>query len=67
VPTMAIYTSGREQKWRPLALSSASLKRSDLACQPCALFGQVPPCPNHYACKEIDFFTHKIDIREDIS
>jgi ADP-heptose:LPS heptosyltransferase len=54
VPVTGIFTSGREDKWAPLAPGSRILRRSDLSCQPCTWFGQVPPCPNHYACKEID-------------
>jgi len=63
VPVTALFTSGRYKKWLPLSAGSALVKRSDLTCQPCALFGQVPPCPYQYACKELDFSTHKINIR----
>jgi ADP-heptose:LPS heptosyltransferase len=53
VPTFAIFTSGRDRKWSPLAEGSRVLRRHDLACQPCTKFGQVPPCPNRYACQEL--------------
>jgi len=54
VRTISVFTSGRERKWAPLAPESITLKRGNLPCQPCTLFGQVPPCPNSYACKDID-------------
>lgn len=54
VPTTAVFTSGRESKWLPLAEGSRILRRKDLACQPCARFGQVPPCPWNYECKRLD-------------
>ncbi len=53
VPATAIFTSGRERKWHPLGECSRLWRRHDLACQPCARFEQVPPCPNHFACKEL--------------
>jgi len=62
VPTTGLFTSGRAEKFLPLAPHSRLVKRSDLTCQPCALFGQVPPCPYAYACKELDFSAHKINI-----
>ena len=54
VPTWAIFTSGRDSKWHPLGKGSRLLRRHDLPCQPCSKFGQVPPCPNHYACLKLD-------------
>ncbi len=54
VPTLALFTSGRDRKWLPLGQGSRILRRSDLACQPCTKFGQVPPCPNQYACLQIE-------------
>lgn len=54
VPTQAIFTSGRDKKWAPLARGSKIIKRTDLGCQPCTLFGQVPPCQNSFKCKEIE-------------
>jgi ADP-heptose:LPS heptosyltransferase len=53
VPTFAIFTSGRDHKWEPISPGSRVLRRHDLPCQPCAKFGQVPPCPNRYACHEL--------------
>lgn len=57
VPTTAVFTSGRDLKWAPLAPDSQILKRRDLGCQPCTLFGQVPPCEHQYACKDLGSFT----------
>jgi ADP-heptose:LPS heptosyltransferase len=51
VPTTAVFTSGRARKWAPLAAGSATVRRADLDCQPCTLFGQTPPCPRGHACK----------------
>jgi ADP-heptose:LPS heptosyltransferase len=53
VPVTAHFTSGRARKWAALSPNSTILRRSDLACQPCTLFGQVSPCPNHFACKDL--------------
>ena len=53
VPVTALFTSGRDRKWAPLGAGSSVVRRHDLACQPCTWFGQVPACPNHYACKEL--------------
>jgi hypothetical protein len=58
VPVTGVFTSGRERKWAPLAPRSRVVRRSDLACQPCTWFGQVPPCPHRFACKELDFDQH---------
>jgi hypothetical protein len=55
VPVTGIFTSGRERKWAALAPGSRVIRRSDLACQPCTWFGQVPKCRNEFACKEFDF------------
>jgi heptosyltransferase-2 len=54
VPTLALFTSGRERKWHPLGERSRVLRRHDLACQPCTKFGQVPPCPYRYACLKLE-------------
>jgi ADP-heptose:LPS heptosyltransferase len=53
VPSIVVFTSGQDKKWAPLAKGSRVLKRDDLSCQPCTLFGQVPPCPHDYACRKI--------------
>lgn len=53
VPATVIFTSGQRAKWAPLAAGSRVATREDLPCQPCTLFGQVPPCPNAFACKKI--------------
>jgi len=58
VPVTAVFTSGRECKWAPLAPGSRIVRRSDLPCQPCARFGQVPPCEWSYACKDLDYERH---------
>jgi len=54
IPTLAFFTSGRDRKWHPLGEGSRILRRHDLACQPCAKFGQVPPCHHAYACLKLD-------------
>ncbi len=53
-PTRAVFTSGRERKWAPLAEGSEIVRTSGLACQPCTLFGQTPPCPNRLMCHTLD-------------
>ena len=53
VPTIAVFTCGRSSKWTPLARESLMVRRRDLGCQPCALFGQVPPCGFNFKCREI--------------
>jgi heptosyltransferase-2 len=58
VPTVAVFTSGRAEKWAPLARGSRVIRRHDLSCQPCTKFGQVPPCPIQYECLEL----RKLDI-----
>ncbi len=58
VPVTAIFTSSRATKWAPLAIGSRIVRRRDLDCQPCAWFAQVPQCPHHFLCKELDFGTH---------
>lgn len=50
VPTLAVFTSGRELKWHPLGEGSRILRRHDLPCQPCEKLGQLPPCHHRYAC-----------------
>jgi len=57
-PTTTIFTSSRPTKWSALVSGSRVIRRTDLACQPCAWFAQVPPCGHHLACKEIDFAKH---------
>jgi ADP-heptose:LPS heptosyltransferase len=54
VPTLALFTSGRDRKWAPLGEGSRMLRRHDLACRPCTKFGQVPPCPYGYACLQLE-------------
>jgi hypothetical protein len=54
VPTDAIFTAGRDQKWAPLAAGSRVYARTDLECRPCTLWGQVPPCPREYECTKLD-------------
>lgn len=54
VSTLAIFTSSREKKWHPLGEGSRLLRHHDLPCQPCNKFGQVPPCPFHYACLKLE-------------
>jgi ADP-heptose:LPS heptosyltransferase len=54
VSTLALFTSGRDRKWRPLGEGSRILRRHDLPCQPCTRFGQVPPCPYGYACLKLE-------------
>ena len=58
VPATVVFTSGRRNKWAPLAPGSTLLCRTDLACQPCARFGQVPPCRHGYACKRVGYIEH---------
>jgi ADP-heptose:LPS heptosyltransferase len=60
VPVTGVFTSGREGKWAPLAPGSRTVRRTDLACQPCTWFGQVPVCPHRYACKDVDVEKHLI-------
>lgn len=62
VPAVAIFTSGRPTKWRPLAPGSAVVHRTDLPCQPCNLFGQVPPCPYLTRCRQIDYREHRVSV-----
>jgi ADP-heptose:LPS heptosyltransferase len=54
VPTLALFSSGRDRKWHPLGEGSRLLRRHDLSCQPCTKFGQVPPCPYNFACLNLD-------------
>lgn len=58
IPVQALFTSGRDAKWAPLAAGSAVIRRRDLPCQPCTWFGQVPRCSNHYACKDLRGANH---------
>jgi len=54
VPTLALFTSGRDRKWHPLGFGSRLIRRNDLACQPCTRFGQVPPCAHQFACLRLE-------------
>jgi len=54
VPTDAIFTSGRDRKWAPLAAGSRVYARTDLECRPCTLWGQTPACPRQYECTNLD-------------
>jgi ADP-heptose:LPS heptosyltransferase len=54
IPTTAIFTSGVDRKWAPIANGSRIVKRDDLACRPCTRFGQVPACRSDYRCKDFD-------------
>lgn len=51
VPTDALFTSGRELLWHPLAHGSRVFRDPDLSCRPCTLFGHTPKCPLNYECK----------------
>ncbi|WP_298067976.1 HAD-IB family hydrolase [uncultured Mailhella sp.] len=55
VPTIAIFTSSQEKKWRPLSGGSRLIVRQNVPCRPCAVWA-VPavPCAHHYACRDID-------------
>ena len=53
VPVSVIFTAGRSKKWAPMSEGSSTVMTSGLPCQSCTLFGQVPRCPNRYACKNI--------------
>ncbi len=53
IPTTAIFTSGREGKWAPLASRSKVLGVRELQCRPCTLFGQTPVCRNSFECQKI--------------
>lgn len=55
VPVTAIFTSGREQKWKPFSNGSSIIANTTLACRPCTKFGQVPKCSNGFACKQLDY------------
>jgi ADP-heptose:LPS heptosyltransferase len=58
VPATAVFTSGRDSKWAPLAPGSRVIRRQDLGCQPCTWFGRVPPCKHKFACKEVTYGEH---------
>ncbi len=51
VPVDAIFTAGRHAKWAPWSAGSKVIRRTDLACQPCTLFGIAPQCGYAYECK----------------
>jgi hypothetical protein len=53
VPVTALFTSGRDQKWAPIAPGSAIAARRDLSCRPCTKFGQTPRCPHSFACLDV--------------
>lgn len=54
VPVDAVFTAGRDAKWRPWSRGSRVIKRTDLPCQPCTRFGAVPECRFQYRCKQMD-------------
>ena len=58
VPVTSIFTSSREKKWASLSPGSSLIRRDDLACQPCALYAQVPKCRYDFACTRVDFVSH---------
>ena len=58
VPVTSIFTSSREKKWASLSPGSHLIRRDDLACQPCALYAQVPECRHEFACTHVDFVKH---------
>ncbi|MFZ4517534.1 MAG: glycosyltransferase family 9 protein [Microthrixaceae bacterium] len=53
VPTTAVFTAGRWDKWRPLADGSEVVRRTDVGCQPCTLFGETPTCTNALLCMRL--------------
>lgn len=53
VPADVLFTASDDVKWGPLAKGSSKIYKLDLPCHPCILFGQEPPCPYHYACKDV--------------
>ncbi|WP_461414680.1 glycosyltransferase family 9 protein [Gemmatimonas sp.] len=53
-PVTALFTAGRHLKWSPWSAGSTVIRRSDLSCQPCTVFGRVANCPIDYACRFID-------------
>jgi len=53
VPTVAVFSSGQERKWAPLGAGSVTLTNPGASCRPCALWGQVPPCPHGLVCRDI--------------
>ncbi len=53
VPTVAVFSSGQERKWAPLGAGSVVLTNPGAPCRPCALWGQVPPCPHGLVCRDI--------------
>jgi len=53
IPATVIFTSGQVEKWRPLAAGGRVVAVESLPCRPCTLFGQVPPCPHLFACKDL--------------
>lgn len=53
VPADVIFTASDDVKWGPLAEGSSKIYKLDLPCHPCIQFGQEPPCPYHYACKDV--------------
>lgn len=52
VPCDVLFTAGRYDKWAPLGEGSRIYRRTDLSCQPCTMFGQVPPCPIAHECRK---------------
>lgn len=60
VPATVVFTSGRAAKWAPLAPGSRVVARGDLPCQPCTMFGQTPPCPRAFACRDVELADHRL-------
>jgi len=54
IPSILLFTNGNYRKWSPLAEHSQILRRKDLPCQPCVIFGRTPPCPHQWECKRLD-------------
>ena len=53
VPVDAVFSAGRHRKWLPWSEGSRIIKRMDIDCQPCTVYGTVPPCAWRYRCKEM--------------
>jgi hypothetical protein len=53
IPTTAVFTAGRWDKWQPLAPGSQVIRRTDVGCQPCTLFGEMPVCHNALLCTRL--------------
>lgn len=55
IPTVAMFTSGQEKKWAPLGDGSIVIVNDRAPCRPCTRWGQTPPCPHRFLCKELPF------------